>query len=250
MMFRLHKLGIIRNMNKTMINKNYENVAFITLTNSGYIDYTLNCLESLKHIHSKMNLTSYCLGIDGYNKLNKHGYACHLLEDEINSNFQTYKNGNWSNITFYKFHIIYENLLQYRFVCFTDGDIVFENNIFIDFLMDNIEDNDLLIQSEGPYLDDVCTGFMFIQSNPKTLSLFNPNNIEQFKNKPGWDDQVYVNNIKHLLKYKKLPLSLFPTGNYYYKYSDQIKPYMIHFNWIIGHEKKQKMIYYNKWLIN
>jgi hypothetical protein len=49
------------------------------------------------------------------------------------------------------------------------------------------------------------------------------------------------------MKYTRLPLSLFPTGKYYYKYSNNINPYMIHFNWIKGHEKKEKMIKYNKW---
>ena len=34
-------------------NKDYSNISFITLTNSGYIDYTLNCLQSLKNINMK-----------------------------------------------------------------------------------------------------------------------------------------------------------------------------------------------------
>jgi hypothetical protein len=92
---------------------------------------------------------------------------------------------------------------------------------------------------------------MFIKSNPKMINLFNPINVEKFKNTIGWDDQVYINNIKGQFKFETLPLELFPNGLYYYKNSNQknFKPYLIHFNWIVGHNKKQKMIQYNKWYI-
>jgi len=225
----------------------YNNISFITLTNTGYVDYTLNCLESLRRINTKINLECYCVGIEGYNKLKNKGFNCNLIDDEKNSKFQIYQGKNWSNITYYKFEIIHKNLLNNKFVCITDGDIVYENNIFFDFLLQNIGDNDMLIQSEGLEHDDLCSGFMFIKSNELTLSLFDPKNVELFKNEQNWDDQVYVNKNKYKLKYKTLPLSLFPTGKYYYTYSNNINPYMIHFNWIKGHEKKQKMINYNKW---
>ena len=134
-----------------------------------------------------------------------------------------------------------------KYVCITDGDIVYENNCIFDFLLQYIDNNDLLIQSEGIYNNDLCSGFMFIKSNEKTLELFNPINVEKYKNIKGWDDQVYVNEIKYKLKFKKLPLSLFPTGKYYYEYNNVINPYLIHFNWIIGNKKKVKMIEHNKW---
>ena len=228
-------------------NDNYTNVAFITLTTSGYTDYTLNCIESLKRIDTKIKLQCYCIGTDGYNKLTNLGLECKLIEDENNSNFQTFRNGNWSNITYYKFKIIYENLRNRPFVCITDGDIVYENNIFIDFLIQTVGDNDMLIQSEGIEYFDICSGFMFIQSNKTTLNYFNPANVELFKNVDKWDDQVYINSIRHKLKYKKLPLHLFPTGDYYYRYHKNITPYLIHFNWVIGHDKKVKMLQHNKW---
>jgi hypothetical protein len=237
----------IKSNDKMKIIGTYDDISFITLTNTGYIDYTLNCLESLKRINSKIDLDCYCIGIDGYNKLKNKGILCNLINDEQFSKFETYQNGNWSNITYYKFEIIYKNLLKNKYVCFTDGDIVYENNTFFDFLLQNIGDNDMLIQSEGLDIDDLCSGFMFIKSNDCTLSIFNPKNTESFKNISNWDDQVYVNNNKYKMKYITLPLSLFPTGNYYYKYSNNINPYMIHFNWLRGHEKKQKMIEYNKW---
>jgi len=79
---------------------------FITLTNTGYIDYTLNCLESLKRINSKLQLHSYVIGNEGYNKLRSLGYKCSLINEEENSNFQIFRRGNWGDITFNKFRII------------------------------------------------------------------------------------------------------------------------------------------------
>ena len=106
----------------------------------------------------------------------------------------------------------------------------------------------MLIQDENSQ-DILCSGFMFIKSNKNTLSLFNPDNVKKYINTVGWDDQIYINDIKHLLKYKKLPSYLFPNGKYFYNYN-KINPYLIHFNYIVGHEKKNKMIYYNKWKLS
>lgn len=219
------------------------NVAFITLTNNGYIDYTLNCYESLKHLN--LNLHSYVIGEEAYNKLK--GKQRTLLNSN-DTEFSEFRKGNWHNITKQKFQIIYDNLLLYDYVCFTDGDIVYNGNV-IDYCLQNINDNDILIQNDT--MDDndnsnLCSGFMFIRSNDKTKQLFNPK-VATIDAKEGWGDQMYINSIKKKLKYKMLPLDLFPNGQYYYKY--QPRSYMIHFNWIVGHEKKNKMKSYGKWFI-
>ena len=220
---------------------------FITLTNNGYIDYTLNCLKSLDNIKCNVPLISYCIGNECFQKLSQAGYNCKLLEDNTNSNFQTFRTGNWSNITFKKFQIIFENLQCNEYVCITDGDIVFENPDFYNYLLENIQDNDILCQQDGD--DIICSGFMFIKSNTNTLNIFNPARMKEHENQLGWDDQVYMNDIKHLLKYKLLPLELFPNGSHYYNHYKALTPYLIHFNWLIGHLKKQKMIMHQKWFL-
>ena len=211
---------------------------------------SVNCLKSLEKIQFQPPLTCYCIGKEGFDHLTAKGYSSHFIDEEQNSNFQLFRQGNWSNITFHKFKIIHENLLKHKYVCFTDGDIVFENTNFSSYLLNHIGENDLLIQDDF-YGDgeNLCSGFMFIQSNPNTLALFNPAIVESKKNQKEWDDQVYINDIRDKLRYKKLPLDLFPTGNHYYKHFSTLKPYLIHFNWCLGHEKQQKMKHYNKWLL-
>ena len=227
-------------------------VKFMTLTNNGYIDYTLNCLKSLEQIDfSEYKLHCYVLGEDAHNILQSYGYESILLKsDNIDdTKFNKFRKGNWHNITKRKFEIIYNGLLENEFVCFTDGDIVFQNKNFINYCLDYIQDNELIIQNDNllnSCIGNLCSGFMFIKSNKKTIELFNPKNVEKYV-KPGWDDQLYINSIKFILKFRMFPLELFPNGNYYYKNYEKLKPMMIHFNWIVGHEKKKKMIEHNKW---
>lgn len=227
-------------------------IAFITLTNSGYIEYTLNCIQSLINIRADVLLHCYCIGRKGHDILLDNGFWSTSIDTELNSNFQTYRRGNWSNITHNKFTIIHDNLLTHDYVCFTDGDIVFERKNFMSFLLRTIGKHDMLIQNDSMYDSDasnLCSGFMFIRSNPTTISLFDPWNTVEDKDSMGWDDQVYINEIKHRLNFKTLPLDLFPNGKYYFKNVAKIRPYLIHFNWLFGHSKRVQMEKYRKWYL-
>ena len=227
-------------------------VAFITLTNTGYVEYTLNLLKSLENIKSSVLPTCYCIGNEGHSKLISKGYQSTLINEEKNSGFQSWRKHNWADIVSNKFDIIYQNLLTRQYVLITDGDIVYEDNKFLDYLKENIADNDMLIQNDT--MDDnndtnLCSGFMFIKSSKLTLDLFNPKCIEEKRTTEGWGDQHYLNQVKSLIKYKKLPLDLFPNGQYYYKNAETIKPFIIHFNWVVGHQKRAKMLHHKKWYL-
>jgi hypothetical protein len=237
---------------------NLNNTEFITLTNNGYVGYTLNCLESLKKIKNQLNIHIYCVGKTSFDLFNRKGYKTSLIDDnEKLRTFQEFNNSNWSGMMFYKVEAIYKSLLNNNFVCYTDGDIVFENKVFMDYLHQNISDHDILFQDEF-FENDICAGFMFIKSNENTLRIFNPENVLQHKKENSdsskipygvcWNDQYYLNQLKNSnqINYKKLPLDLFPNGRYYY-YNHVHSPYLIHFNWVIGNEKIDKMKYYNKW---
>ena len=52
-------------------------------------------------------------------------------------------------------------LKKYKYVLITDGDIVFTNENAINYLLENIEDNDMIIQSgRGGRL---CSGFFMLR---------------------------------------------------------------------------------------
>lgn len=241
LLFIFHKPNIIEDFSTV-------DTKFITLTNDGYIDYTLNCYKSMQHLN--LDLHAYAIGDKAYNKIKSLGHKCTLIDEENNDNknFVEFRTKNWHNITKQKFKIIHENLLKYKYVCFTDGDIVYERNA-IKYCKKHIGNKDILIQNDTLSDDDhsnLCSGFMFIKSNAKTRKLFDPE-IATKDAVEGWGDQIYINSIKNALDYKLLPLKLFPNGQYYYK--NLPNSYIIHFNWIVGHEKQNKMKQYKKWYI-
>lgn len=229
-------------------------LSVITLCNNGYIPYTLNCIETIKQCKSPYELKCFCVGENAYNAIvRKNGNAA--LIDDSNENvsmFQKFRTGVWSNVVQYKFKIIHEELLTNDYVLYTDGDIVYENVACFDYLLKNIEDNDMLVQNNAMDEDiaRLCSGFMFIKSNKTTIDIFNPIHTAQYKNTVGWGDQIYINEVKDNLTYKLLPLDLFPNGKYFYTNYDKITPYIIHFNWVIGHEKYEKMKKHGKWVVD
>lgn len=231
-----------------------KDVKFITLTNDGYIDYTLNCLKSLDLINSEYKLNCFCIGNECYNKLKDNKYNSTLLDYEKieDTELNNYRKGNWHNVTKRKFDIIYNELKNNDFVCITDGDIIFLNKNFMSFCLDYIQDNDFIIQNDSLSDSDnenLCSGFMFIRSNKNTIELFNPENVKKYV-KSGWGDQKYINIIKNKLKYKKLPLDLFPNGQYFYNNHEKLNPYLVHFNWIrLQKWKKRKMKKHKMWYL-
>ena len=225
-----------------------EDLAFITLTNDGYIDYTLNLLKSLEVYNLEKKLKCYCIGDKCYNTLTRKGYRAFLLDDKINTNFCKFRRKNWGEIVSKKFDIITENLKTHKYVLITDGDIVFTNKNAINYLLENIEDNDMIVQSSNK--NAICSGFFMLRSNEKTIKLFDPINIEKQKTENKWGDQKYVNEIKHKLKYKRLPNELYPTGAVYYDNFKDINPYIIHFNYVVGNKKKKTMKKYNHLYLN
>ena len=197
--------------------KNAPEIAFITLTNNDYVHMTLNCLRSLKGI-SGPQLKTYCIGTSAAKDVQLEGYPAIVLDTgALLSERQFFRKGLWGTLTQKKICIIHMNLLVNDFVCITDGDVVFRRE-FWSYLIDNIGDSDLLIQNdtmEDTCTDNVCSGFMFIRKNAKTLKLFDPENTMHRVHEIQFDDQVYMNEIKTELDFKLLPLSLFPNGKYY-----------------------------------
>ncbi|MEL7162207.1 MAG: putative nucleotide-diphospho-sugar transferase, partial [Bacteroidota bacterium] len=203
-------------------------VTFITLTNSGYLPYTLNCLKSLREIGVD-ELKCYAIGNKAYRRISRVNATAECIRDEANTDFQVFRRGDWAQVTFYKFEIIHANLRTSDFVCFTDGDIVFKDARVLDYCRENIGGHDLLIQNDS--MDDasgenLCSGFMFIRSNPATLRYFDPEYVKaNSKITEGWDDQVYVNQIKDRLRFGLLPLALFPNGKYFTTNHRALTPY-------------------------
>lgn len=230
-----------------------KSIKFITLTNSGYLEFTLNLLQSLKNINYEGEIECCCIDQKVFDILEQKGAKCSLIEgvkdNKELSDFHKYRWGNWGTIMSQKYVIIYENLLKYDYVCYADGDIVFEDKNFMKHCLENINDNDFIAQDDKPG-GPICAGFMFIKSNDKTKHYFNLDNMNKLYNaQKQKGDQTYVNLIASKLKYKLLPKKLYPNGHFFFENHKILKPHLIHFNWCKGLNKKELMKKYKKWYL-
>ena len=58
-----------------------DKIAFITLTNTGYLNYTLNCLKSIEKQNIEIPLKCYSSDIGGYNKLKEMNIPCEYIDN-------------------------------------------------------------------------------------------------------------------------------------------------------------------------
>jgi hypothetical protein len=227
-----------------MQQKNFE---FITLTNDGYIEYTQNLVNSLSDINLENSIKIYCVGKKSFKHFSDQALNTVYLNSGIfNSKniFQSWRSKNFNKLMFIKLSIIYENLKSSDQVLYCDGDIVFLKNPLEELKKEN--NKDIVAQFDFNPDKDVktlCAGFMLVNSNQKTLNLFNPSNVpsELLDRHYYFDDQKYINENISDLNCKLLDIKEYPNGAYFYKNFQKLQPKIIHFNYLLGNEKKIKM---------
>ena len=226
----------------------------ITLTNDGYIEYTENLLISLRNVGIN-DLNIYCVGQKSYNYFKNKGFLVRLINTNIISNankFQNWRTKNFNKLMFYKLKLVHEELKSNNRVLYIDGDIVFLRNTLEE--IENTKNFDIVGQFDFNPVSDVktlCAGFMMINSNEKTLNLFDPEKVPQelLNRKFHFDDQKYINRNINNLKYDFFDLKDYPNGAYFYKNYKNLNPAIIHFNYIVGDKKKQKMQEMGYWYL-
>jgi lipopolysaccharide biosynthesis glycosyltransferase len=222
----------------------------ITLTNKGYIKLTDNLLNSIKKNSIDLEVTIGTMDkySDSYYK--KLGYRTNLLTNQNEKKFLRQDSDKFGKYMICKLDMIFSYLSKYEKVLYLDGDIVIKKNItqYLDLLLG---EKDLLIQDDininKPEVENLCAGFMYINSNELTKSFFNTDNISEKILMSGLHDQGYVNSNKSKLDFIKLDKELFPNGSYYYKNYESIDPYIVHFNYILGKEKIKVIKKYGEW---
>ena len=229
-------------------------ISFITFTNYGFIDYVKNLILSLEKIQFSLPLKIYCIDQKSFDELEhfEGNILLEMLNDKTNTNESIvgWKQKGWNTMVFSKLKCIYKELLQNKYVLFTDSDIVYEKDC-LQYLIDNIQNYDMMIQQNTRgFKYPLNTGFMFIKSNQSMKELFNWNtiDIESFT-----CDQDYINGNESKINYIVLPRYLFPIEvDYYNEWIKLTKfdPYIIHFNKSIGDNKKTQMVKLNKWALN
>jgi len=229
-----------------------------TITNNGYILYTLNMLKSLKRFGLDKKVFIVCMDSKSYNTFKKLGYNSYLIDLKIN-NFVGYNKKGYDIICYYKMLYIYKLTTLNVNVFYIDGDVVFMNNPLENLSNWIKSDKDTWIQNDTMNNYDyrnMCMGVIFVKSTEQSLKHFKcdtEDSYNYYKNICSFNnnDQTYFNNrIKGYVNIGLMPLELYPNGQYFYKYPHLKETcILVHFNWIQGNHKLVKMKEYNMWLL-
>jgi hypothetical protein len=239
----------------------FNNTVITTLTNYGYILYTLNMLKSLRPYGLDKTVLIIAVDTKCYRILNNLGYNVCCIENNNLGKFCPWNTEGYDKICYLKLELIYRVLSHNKNILLIDGDIVFQKDPRTDinkWITDKI--HDVYIQNDS---DDnrntrnMCTGYMFIRTSNRLIELYDcvsPIGKKKYM-ECAFDnnDQTYFNKfVKPGCIISPLPLNVYPNGKYFYEKSDEIKNtiVLVHFNWVHGHHKMAKMKEHKMWLLS
>ncbi len=240
------------NQIEVKIKKNVEKydhskISMITFTTYEYINYTKNLIISLQMYNIIIPLKVYCIDEESYNELkqlNGNIVVIKYFDKDITKGIKEYLQDGWSKFVINKIKCIYSELFENGYVLYIDGDIIIKNDLLLDYLMNEIKDEEILFQKNKG--DTLCCGFMFIRSTDNVKGLFNDKNIDM---NDFICDEDYINKNKDKINYKCLRRENFPIERYYRKYLETIDPYIIHFNIETGLKKEKSIKELGYWYI-
>ena len=152
-----------------------EPTVITTLTNYGYLLYTLNMLKSLKPFGLDKKILIFCMDRKGTLILQNMGYHVVCMESKLAS-FCPWNSKGYDEICFVKLEMIHCILSLKKNVLLIDGDIVFQKNPMTDINQWIHNTNvDVFIQNDSQNNTDItnmCTGYLFIRSSPNLIQLY------------------------------------------------------------------------------
>ena len=230
-----------------------------TLTNYGYLLYTLNMLKSLKQFGLDKKVFIVCLDKKGTSTLKRFGYNAFTIEENELEKFCPWNTKGYDKICYLKLELIYRILSLNRNILLIDGDIVFDKDPLPDIKW-WIEEKHIDVHIQNDSLENInksnmCTGYMLVKSNDKMIKLYDCIS-EQGKKKYlecAFDnnDQSYFNNfVKPYCIFQALTLMKYPNGQAFYNQPSRKQiAILVHFNWVHGHLKMAKMKEHKMWLL-
>ena len=107
-----------------------EKILFVTFTNSGYVKFTNNLLESIKTNKIDINLKIFAIDDESFQYFEKiHDNVERYYQEEFSTQLIHQKEDNFGSLMLIKFDVIYRSLLENKFVGYIDGDIVIKKNM-------------------------------------------------------------------------------------------------------------------------
>ena len=256
-------------------------VAFVTLTNSGFLPYVANCLKSLDRLGEKLPLTVYCVDTRASERLLAAGYRqAHIVNfgyDDLSERTTSEDRLPWSRLMWLKCEVMRRALDEHEYVVFVDADVIFERPdaaaYCVELLATAADDGpQVLLQNGAPpgeqmKPDDAeagfypqtpfCAGVMAVRSTEATRTAFT---VDEASVQAGWDDHSMITAAieSGQLRHQLLPLTLFPNMRYWNRHLETMlstrrtiatRPFLAHFNDLIGAEKREQLRLHDRWYV-
>lgn len=231
----------------------------VTVTNSGYLLYTLNMLKSLEPYGLDKKVWIVCMDALAAKVLRERGYQAWSENQEDLARFCPWNTKGYDEICYTKLRVIHRLLTLKRNVLLVDGDIVFRKTPMEDWKRWWSSSQDVYVQNDSDKNEDttnLCTGYMWIRETPLTLQAYDCVSQEgrERYNQCAFDnnDQTYFNRfVKPNCRVCPLPLEDYPNGNVYRKRERELRDrcVLVHFNWLKGHHKLVAMKEHRMWLL-
>ena len=230
-----------------------------TFINAGYFDYIHNLSMNLKKVEVPWKLCVVCSDEEAYRLCRTHHIPAVLFSanTHVSREYSSWNDANWNNIMFMKLSIILWMMScpQIKTITYMDGDI----HVFRDFApylkSIDLSQYDLCIQSDAmtadvtQYTHHLCGGFFHFANREHARNIFTFTDQDVLTNTFNADQEHIVNKVReHQMRVFQLPREWFPNGVFYEKMPPN--PYLLHYNYMIGTQKKQNMNKRGHWYLS
>jgi hypothetical protein len=223
----------------------------ITVTNTGYLLYTLNLLKSLQPYGLDRDMLIVCMDRPAATALAAKGYRTTCEDQDGLGRFCPWNTKGYDQICYTKLQTVHRLLSEGRHVWMVDGDVVVLRDPRPDLVRGSAV-ADLVIQNDAQDDADttnLCTGYLWIRSTPETIRCYAPEQVRARWAACAFDnnDQTYVNQwVKPVCRTLALPIAQYPNGKVFLE-QRVTDPVLVHFNWIKGHQKLVTMKRSHMW---
>ena len=249
-------------------------VLLAAVVDRAYLRMALNFYHSSIKPHGLSTTTLFlCVDRNSCTDAQRYGLTSLLYVNLTDGKCGTYNSEVFNIKSHIKIKAVHEILLLGYDVILSDLDVTFFKSP-ITYLLDNCgPDCDILLEVDlvDPQLFN--TGFYFVKSSNRTINLFGQV-LKFIEHREGNDQEIfndvlqrhsfyfekYKIQLKHRVKVKSLPTSLFPNGNTYFagnmtnNHFGMKRPtetFLVHHNWIVGTiAKEYRMKEAHMWVLD
>ncbi|KAK4519661.1 uncharacterized protein ATC70_009898 [Mucor velutinosus] len=256
-------------MDKINNNMLQDRVLIVATANYGMRNHVYNWIESMKKTGEEKFLI-FCFDQKLYDHLTLAGYSdrASLIPDvwfhqQVEADFKTYFSKEYRIITHSKTLVVQQLLYLDVAVFFTDVDIVWLRPRLVEYVNTLLQirpETHVLFQQEGFNQQEINSGFYLMRPTVEMKRLL----AETIQIQDSNDAKTQQGAMNAALDHLNMDLRTssvvlldvlhFPNGFVYYDHDlpnkHGIKPFMVHANYLVGEDKKTKLMESNFWYVN